>query len=277
MKSSEIPGLDVYPHVQRIFREHIDMQFDDLRVMLHLPTNEFAAGCNFAVASLLMNLISGFSVVLYDDPDPSMPAATEPGMRGPRFCHLVRDYFPHDPQIEPAKRTFIDILYRFTRNSLTHALGLRQPTLEPEIKIRKGPLKPQQIEELERSKARPTWVGGTVKASGTRSYDLSVPPLYWGTFRMLEALVADPLHDICRAGVAERNMGSLSVGATSRGLCQLHPLDQGEACGAGRSRSCKLIQAGSVGSPGQPAPFEPAASATSMVPVVTRRFRRMGV
>lgn len=140
-----------------------------------------------------MELIAGFSVVLYDDPDPNMPPATEPTKRGERFKHLLRDCLPHDPAIEPPQQTFIGVLYRFARNPLTHALGLRQPT-EPEIFIAKKALTPQQIEELEASQRRPGWVGPTLAQTGPNEYRLSVPALYWGTFRLLECLMGNPAH-----------------------------------------------------------------------------------
>ena len=192
---SQLPGLAAYPAVQRMFREHLDMQFEDLRAMLQLPVRGMRSGCNFAAAATLTNLIGGFSVVLYDDPHPGMPPATAPHHRGDRFVHLLMDHFPHDAAIEPAQATMVDVIYRFARNSLTHALGLRKPGVEPEINIVKRPLTPADIARLETSQIRPVGlVGAVVHQRGARAYDLSVIGLYWGTFRLLDALIANPRH-----------------------------------------------------------------------------------
>jgi hypothetical protein len=194
-RPSELPGLAAYPAVQHMFQTHLDMQFDDLRSMLRLPTRLQRGGCNFAAAALLMNLISGFSVVLYNDPDPGMPPATDRRRRGDRLRHLLVDLLPHDPAVDPPRQIIADVLYTFARNSLTHALGLRQPALEPEITIAKRRLTSADIAILESSAVRP---GGLVTSVVTQTagggYVISVAGLYWATFRLLEVLVAAPNH-----------------------------------------------------------------------------------
>jgi hypothetical protein len=193
---SEIPGLDAYPMVKQMFEQHLDMQFSDLRTMLQLPIPpELPGGCNFAGAAVLMNVIGGCSVVLYNDPYPGMPAATVPQRRGDRFCHLVSDYLPHDPALEPPKARTVEVLYSFARNSLTHALGLRQPAREPVLSIAKARLTPVEIELLEREQQRPRFLRDPIVREPTAgSYELSVAALYWGTYRVLEALVGEPAH-----------------------------------------------------------------------------------
>lgn len=162
--------------------------------MLRLPRPDLIGGCNFAAAGVLTNLIGGFSVVLYDDPDPTMPPATQRARRGDRFRHLILAHFPHDPMLEPAKADFADVIYTFARNSLTHVLGLRQPA-EHEITIAKRLVTDQEIETLERSAARPAGlVGAVVAQRGPGAFELSVLGLYWGTFRLLEALVTSNRH-----------------------------------------------------------------------------------
>jgi len=194
MNASQLPDLAGYPAVQRMVREHLDMQFEDVRSMLRLPAGDLAGGCNFTAAAMLTNLVGGFSVVLYDDPDPTMPLATQRSRRGDRFRHLLVDHFPHDPVLEPPKATVVDVIYTFARNSLTHALGLRQPG-EPEINLCKRPLTPDEIETIERSQARPArLVGAIVAQRGVAAFDVSVIGLYWATFRLLETLVTNNRH-----------------------------------------------------------------------------------
>jgi hypothetical protein len=38
------------PSLKRMFRDHLDMQIEDLRVLLRLPTSRLSAGCNFTAA-----------------------------------------------------------------------------------------------------------------------------------------------------------------------------------------------------------------------------------
>lgn len=59
------------------------MQFADLRVWMRFPMEpEFQEGFNLATASRLMEMVSGLSVILYEDPDPMMRPATESKDRG---------------------------------------------------------------------------------------------------------------------------------------------------------------------------------------------------
>ena len=194
VKPSQLPGVAAYPAVMNMLEQHLDMQFEDLRGMLRLPTWRMRGGCNFAAASILTNLIGGFSVILYNDPDRSMPPAKEPRQRGARLRHLLRDLFPHDATIDPPKAVVVEIVYTFARNALTHALGLRQPA-DPEINIGKRRLTSAEIATLESSPQRPPGlVGAIVTQRYHRTFDLSVVGLYWATFRLLEGLTSDPNH-----------------------------------------------------------------------------------
>jgi hypothetical protein len=192
---SEIAGLAAYPAVLCLFQEHIDMQFADVRVWMRFPMNpEFQEGFNLATASRLMEMVSGLSVILYEDPDPKVRPATEPKDRGARFQHLLAECWPHDPATDPPKDIVAQILYYFTRNSLTHALGLRQPG-EPQILIVKAPLTPAQIERLEREPSLPEFVPGRpLQVMGLNAYRIEVRGLYWATYRLVENLIATPSH-----------------------------------------------------------------------------------
>ncbi len=84
MLPSHFPEFNGYPHVHNFVARHPDMQFDDVRGMMKLPLPKFGipAGCNFAAAAALCNLIGGISVVLYT------PKDTKSGS-GKRFNELV--------------------------------------------------------------------------------------------------------------------------------------------------------------------------------------------
>ena len=191
MNPSEIAGLAAYPAVLRLFQEHIDMQFADVRVWMRFPMKpEFQEGFNLATASRLMEIVSGLSVVLYEDP--KVGPATEAKNRGPRFQHLLTECWPHDPATDPPKNIVAETLYYFARNSLTHALGLQQAA-EPQILIGKAPLTPAQIERLEREPALPEFLPGRpLQVMGVNVYRIDVRGLYWATYRLVEKLVAAP-------------------------------------------------------------------------------------
>lgn len=90
-KVSELVDADKYKAVFGFMERHIEMQIDDLRVLLQLPSGDFKAGCNFASVTLLLNLISGFSVCLYNA---SQQGLTSRRDRSQRFTGLLKNYYP---------------------------------------------------------------------------------------------------------------------------------------------------------------------------------------
>src|SRR2546425_9380696 len=88
--------LDINPStpakVKDFIRRHVDMLFHDLHCMMRLPipAQDLGAGCNFAAATFLLDLISGISTALYDGP----------GGSGARFKAVVEKYYPWD--LEPS-------------------------------------------------------------------------------------------------------------------------------------------------------------------------------
>jgi hypothetical protein len=62
---SEYPEVQSYPHLHRLLADHIDIQFEDLRLLLKQPRGRSTVGANFATAALLFNVISGASVSFY--------------------------------------------------------------------------------------------------------------------------------------------------------------------------------------------------------------------
>jgi hypothetical protein len=125
MRISQLLSVEDYPHVQSLTTGLFEMQFNDVRAMLQLPLPDLGihAGCNFAIAAVLTNLISGISTTLYK------PASLLDEMSSPQcgsgraFQGLVRDFFPYTP---PPLRAdgFATELYQLCRNPLAHAVGL---------------------------------------------------------------------------------------------------------------------------------------------------------
>jgi hypothetical protein len=67
MNSSQFIDAKKFPTVYKLLKEHVEMQFGDIRVLLQLPLGTTSApGGNLATGALVLNLISGFSVCLFN-------------------------------------------------------------------------------------------------------------------------------------------------------------------------------------------------------------------
>ncbi len=163
---------------------HLDMLFHDLHCMLRLPMPESGldAGCNFAAATFLLDLISGISTALY----------AGPGGSGARFQTVLRKYYPWE--MEPPGgvdgKTGSSALYKIFRNPLVHALGLGNER----VAIGKSGLPEDLLENLERSVTRPP--SGPAEATikvypADNRMDLLVEGLYWGVRCMVLRLTGD--------------------------------------------------------------------------------------
>jgi len=116
MLPSQIPEFKAYPAVNVFVRDHLAMQFDDVRGMMKLPLPGVGirAGCNFAAAAILCNLISGISVVLYTPRDPNARS-------GKKFRELLKEFYPWELSEDMAEKT--KVIYDIVRNPLAHSLG----------------------------------------------------------------------------------------------------------------------------------------------------------
>jgi hypothetical protein len=179
MLPSQCPEFKVYPAVDNFVTYHLAMQFDDVRCLMKLPLPEvgLGAGCNFAAAATLCNLISGISVVLYTPKDPSSGS-------GKKFKGLLEKFYPWEPGEKKAEKS--KVIYDLVRNPLAHSLGVLKKGSLP-ISIMKDALTEAQLEEVENSSVRPTWVPLAVTGDSTR-YVLSVVGLYWGVFHLVRQL-----------------------------------------------------------------------------------------
>jgi hypothetical protein len=147
MNPSTFPEAQGYPRLQRMLAETLDLHFADVRVMLRLPKTQLPAGCNFAIAAVLFNVIAGTSVCIYKA---SLKGLLDRSQRGARFQALLRGYFPWTPEDVPPDEG-IAALYDFSRNPLAHALGVDLPG-RPDIILEKGKRTLPQVRKLEDSR-----------------------------------------------------------------------------------------------------------------------------
>lgn len=184
-----------------IIRDAIENLFlSDVHAMLRLPLPDqgIGAGQNFAAVQVLMCVISGVSVLLYDNRLES----------GESFKGLIENYFPWDEEPGPkrAKKTSSGILYDVFRSPLTHNVGIAMNRrngiyypVEKSYVVKLERFMPkgsntghpeEWVEQLERSPHRPR-IGATLTMEPHKRV-LHVEGLYWGTRRMIEKLTSDP-------------------------------------------------------------------------------------
>lgn len=190
MELHRLVDTQKYPRVSYFFEHFLTMQFADLRCLLQLPKGDLNAGCNYAAASVLFNMISGLSVCLFNASFDHFMSSNPKG-QGKRFTDLLISYYPW--QSEPVQKdTAVRVLYHSLRNPLTHCLGLYRPGEKYSSNIEKNPLDLKQISELESSKTRPNWLNPTIRLSqSVYHFDVNIDTLYWGVNRLIENLLND--------------------------------------------------------------------------------------
>jgi len=180
------------PLVRRLIHRIETHSFADVHTMLRLPVPNYRldAGCNFAIAQVLLTAVGGISATLYRQ------GATD----GQRFKGLLRDHFPwglESTQDVPASEA-ARIIYEVFRNPLTHDLGLDLHGKSNGIKVKvkrlqrplpKGGLTEKWIEKLERRRDRPD-MSSSLTVRPDKAV-LLIEALYWGLRRMVEAMTHD--------------------------------------------------------------------------------------
>lgn len=215
--------LAIASNAPQWLRDQLDarvrLYMHDVRAMLMLPapTCGITAGCNFAAAAVLLNVISGLSRLLVDGP----------GNSGDAFVAFADRWYPWGTEpggrwVEVKSRT--DTLYDSFRNGLAHDLMngvtadkqygwvLRQPGRLRGIK--KSHLPPGGLAELDDAGQRPVWLGPTLanidtfdsegRVSQQDTVALDVHALYWGVRRMLFAWSGDADAVASFAGLLQR-------------------------------------------------------------------------
>ena len=181
----EIPELQNYPHVFTFVRFPLSMQFADVRSMLRLPLPELGiidsagyGGCNFAVATVLCNIVSGISVTVFR---PSS-LRNNRSRSGRVFRQLLENFYPWEQGDNGSEGA--GALYSYFRNPLTHALGVQHgQSYRIQIGKSPSPLQNNQIEEMEESSTRPSWLLPGISGSGTQ-WNLVAEGFYRDVFHM---------------------------------------------------------------------------------------------
>ena len=183
--------------------DRIDMQFEDVHAMMRLPLtgdDGLRAGCNFACLTTLCVLIAGTSTIFY----------SRIGNDGERFCRLLVRYDPWrlQPKGGLPRTPAADVLWREYRSPLSHSLGVFTKQLHPkknkrkrkrvvlstELTITKAGLSEAMLAALENPAGPPpSWLRPLVLQYRPGSRDVSPATLYWGTLRLFEKLLADPV------------------------------------------------------------------------------------
>lgn len=192
----EIPELRNYPNVLALVEEHLSMQFADVRSMLRLPLPEQGiddpeyGGCNFAVAAVLCNLISGISVTIFMPTNPTQRNRKGEKMwigPGKAFKQLIKNRYLWEPGDNPTDGA--NALYYLFRNPLTHALAVHGKS-SYQIRVKKNSLHNEQIKQIEESPIRPNWLSPGLSGSG-KQWTLDSRGFYRDVFHMFWNLAKD--------------------------------------------------------------------------------------
>lgn len=164
----------------------INMLCADVHTMLRLPVvgvRGLRGGCNLAAALTLLDMASGVSRVLSNNP-------TGIHGSGPLFTSFFRDHFPWGEEPVGSADGFqavtgaaaADMLYNSYRCPLAHRLGTVDEKQIGRLKIAKDALSEGKIRAIECAANRPTGEAPTI-AQATEPNPrtiLNVPMLYWG-------------------------------------------------------------------------------------------------
>lgn len=179
----------------KLIRDQLEPHLEDVHTMLRLPVAGdpgLRAGCNFAIAQVLLAVVAGASVTLYQ---PS--ALRSRGGRGQLFREILTNHYPWNEELSISGRVVGNdaarILYDLLRNPLAHALGVIDPADSlgfTSFEVMKGSFAEADIEATERAVARPVdWTDPTLRQDGTK-LTLWVRSFYWGVRRMIENVAA---------------------------------------------------------------------------------------
>jgi hypothetical protein len=180
MRLEDIPGIKERKEVHKFVKECLSMLFEDVRGII------VQRGYNFACANLLCDLISGLSVTVYQPADTSIG----PGKAFKMF--LQSPFFPWEPaDTARSKKEKADVLYRFIRNPLSHALGIDEtPGRDITIGKKTKPLDKRKLRQLEKSPTRPPNIKPALTGGGI-PWTLSVEGLHYAVFRLFWNLAQD--------------------------------------------------------------------------------------
>jgi hypothetical protein len=187
MLPSQYPEVNSYPTIKYVCEKQVDMLFNDIRCLLKAPLPGCTVGFNLTIATMILNLLSGFSRRFYR---PSgNPTDSE------RFKNMIINFLPWDNSSVDIN-TCADVLYSAVRNPLIHELGIKGD--KKVVIYKSGKLSDAEIKELEDSLIKPSWLPEIII---NMSYDkftsewlISVGAIYWGVHRLLHNLLANSEH-----------------------------------------------------------------------------------
>jgi hypothetical protein len=187
----QIPPL-VHISVIEFVRDRVDPLLADVHSMLRLPIQEdtgLHGGCTFSSTLVLLATVDGIAQHLYQHPKKET---------GPRFRALLEAHYPWSEEPKTADAVIgsaaADTLYSTYRDQLAHRLGLVRGNVIGDVKILKGPLREDRLEQIEQSKSRlPEWSDvPTLRKTiddEREVYRLLLKRFYWGVRIMTESVL----------------------------------------------------------------------------------------
>jgi hypothetical protein len=199
--------------VQAFVRDTVESHFfADVRAMLRLPLPEMGitAGCNFAALEVLMAVVSGVSVTLFD-----AEAGAKTGNRGRLFRDALTCAYPwgSEPVPETGKALLgsdaADVIYYTFRNPLTHSLGKRDRRVVVKVNraTREGIGHAETVIEALESHAQFPAITKPPLPTVWKRPDATVifvERFYWGVRKMIETLSTDGQRMTAAADVLTR-------------------------------------------------------------------------
>ena len=177
--------------VKQFINAHVDVHLHDVHAMLRLPLPEpqIKAACNFAISAVLLNLISGLSVTLYD-----RPTTTNTGLR---FKNFAIDFYPWhtEPPGALGKANGAECLYYRFRNPLAHNLGSSASSTVTRYQAQESGRSVDELREIEAAiGARPALlhnVATLTPGPAPHQEILNADSFYWGVREMVRRLTLD--------------------------------------------------------------------------------------
>jgi hypothetical protein len=200
MTPADLEDFKDYPRVERFVKERLSMLYEDLRKLMVQP------GYNFIAASGICDIVSGLSVSLHrpatarkvkKDWRYTNSKGVDSGLgTGELFKLVLRMYYPWQQGERKTRKA--EVIYKFIRNPLAHALGVEGTSgLKVDAtKCKKGPDKTaipcwttEELDALERAGDLDT-APAALESSG-RKWVLAVERFYLGVFKLLRRLARD--------------------------------------------------------------------------------------
>ena len=173
--------------VRQFIRAHVDVHLQDVHAMMRLPLPEqdISAACNFAISAVLLNVISGLSVTLYDP--------TTQDHRGQLFVELAKDFYPWDrePSGAVVNARGAQLLYQCYRNPLAHHLGSDSPASISRQRTGWTELELEKIEAHRNVRPVELLNVATLNVGPDQQPNLNADCLYWGVRELVERLTGD--------------------------------------------------------------------------------------